>query len=154
MKRLLFVCHGNICRSPMAEFVMKKMVRTAGLTDDFEIASAATITEEIGNPVYPMARAELAKHGIGCPGKTARLLTTDDYNNYDMIIGMDANNLSSMKNLLGDDPDNKFSLLLDHTSNPRDIADPWYTRDFSSAWRDIHAGCEALFNKLTAEQCG
>ncbi|MBR6844751.1 MAG: low molecular weight phosphotyrosine protein phosphatase [Bacteroidales bacterium] len=154
MKRLLFVCHGNICRSPMAEFVMKKMVRTAGLTDDFEIASAATSTEEIGNPVYPMARAELAKHGIGCPGKTARLLTTDDYNNYDMIIGMDANNLSSMKKMLGDDPDNKFSLLLDHTSNPRDIADPWYTRDFSSAWRDIHAGCEALFNKLTAEQCG
>ncbi|MBR4506417.1 MAG: low molecular weight phosphotyrosine protein phosphatase [Bacteroidales bacterium] len=151
MKRILFVCHGNICRSPMAEFIMKKLVRTAGLEEEFEIASAATSTEEIGNPVYPMARQELAKHGIGCPGHHARQLTTDDYDHYDMIIGMEAENIKNMMRILGADPDGKLSLLLDHTDHPRDIADPWYTRKFNIAWADIYEGCTALFNKLTAD---
>ena len=150
MKRILFVCHGNICRSPMAEFIMKKLVRQAGREDDFEIASAATSTEELGNPVYPMARQELAKHGIGCPGHQARQLTMDDYRRYDMIIGMDSENKQNIMRIIGDDPDNKLSLLLDHTDHPRDIADPWYTRDFRTAWNDIYNGCAALFDKLSA----
>ena len=149
MKRILFVCHGNICRSPMAEFIMKKMARSAGREEEFEIASAATSSEEEGKPVYPMARAELARHGIGCPGKTARQITAADYEHFDMIIGMDVNNMRGMKKALGGDPDHKMSRLLDHTDSPRDIADPWYTRDFAAAWRDIYAGCEALFKKLT-----
>ena len=149
MIKIMFVCHGNICRSPMAEFIMKKIVRSSGRSDDFEIASSATSSEELGNPVYPMARAELAKHGIGCPGKTARLLTRDDYDQYDMIIGMDANNLRNIKRIVGNDVMGKVSLLLDHTDSPRDIADPWYTRDFATAWRDIYTGCEALFKKLS-----
>lgn len=135
----------------MAEFIMKKLVRTAGLEEKFEIASAATSTEEIGNPVYPMARQELAKHGIGCPGKTARQLTADDYRHFDMLIGMDSGNLAAMKAIVGDDVDGKLSLLLDHTDHPRDIADPWYTRKFNIAWADIYEGCTALFNKLTAD---
>ena len=150
MKRLLFVCHGNICRSPMAEFIMKKLVRSAELEPEFEIASAATSTEELGNPVYPMARQELAKHGIGCPGHSARQLTKDDYDRYDMIVGMDAANMQEMRRILGDDPDGKLSLLLDHTDHPRDIADPWYTRNFTAAWKDIYEGCNAIFDKLTA----
>ena len=135
----------------MAEFIMKKLVRTAGLEEEFEIASAATSTEEIGNPVYPMARQELAKHGIGCPGHHARQLTTDDYDHYDMIIGMEAENIKNMMHILGADPDGKLSLLLDHTDHPRDIADPWYTRKFNIAWTDIYEGCTVLFNKLTAD---
>ena len=149
MKRLLFVCHGNICRSPMAEFIMKKKVRSAGLEEEFEIASAATSTEEIGNPVYPMARQELAKHGIGCPGHAARQITPDDYSHFDMIIGMESENKAVLLEMLGGDPDGKISLLLDHTAKPRDIADPWYTRDFRTAWNDISVGCEALFAELT-----
>ena len=150
MKKILFVCHGNICRSPMAEFIMKKLVRTAGLEEEFEIASAATSTEEIGNPVYPMARQELAKHGIGCPGHQARLLTPDDYDRYDMLVGMETENINDMLRILGADPDGKLSRLLDHTDHPRDIADPWYTRKFNIAWADIHEGCTAIFNKITA----
>lgn len=148
MKRILFVCHGNICRSPMAEFIMKKMVRTAEREADFEIASAATSTDEIGNPVYPMARQELAKHGIGCPGHAARQLTPDDYSRYDMIIGMDGENIKNIMAIFGGDPESKVTLLLDHTDHPRDIADPWYTRNFTAAWKDIYAGCTALFDKL------
>ena len=132
----------------MAEFIMKKLVRSAGLEENFEIASAATSTEEIGNPVYPMARQELAKHGIGCPGHAARQLTPDDYNRYDMIVGMDAENMREMLEILGSDPDGKLSLLLDHTDHPRDIADPWYTRNFTAAWKDIYEGCSAIFEKL------
>lgn len=157
MKRILFVCHGNICRSPMAEFIMKKMARTAGLEDCFEIASAATSTEEIGNPVYPMARQELAKHGIGCPGKTARQIVSEDYARFDFIVGMDAANLRSMQEVFGGDPQGKLSLLLDHTPESdtkhhgRDVSDPWYTRKFNIAWDDIYTGCTALFEKLKDE---
>ena len=148
MKKILFVCHGKICRSPMAQFVMRKITRQAGREEDYEIASAATSTEELGNPVYPMARQELAMHGIGCAGHAARQIEPADYDRYDLIIGMDAENLSEMERLFGGDPQGKLSLLMAHTGNTRDIADPWYTRDFRSAWNDIHAGCTALFNEL------
>lgn len=151
MKKLLFVCHGNICRSPMAEFIMKKLVRTDGLEEFFEVASAATSDEELGNPVYPMARQELAKHGIGCPGHAARRLEASDYDRYDMIIGMDSKNLENVMNILGGDPEGKVSLLMEHTGHSKDIADPWYTRKFDAAWRDIYAGCTALFEKLKAD---
>ncbi|MBR1766426.1 MAG: low molecular weight phosphotyrosine protein phosphatase [Bacteroidales bacterium] len=157
MKKILFVCHGNICRSPMAEFVMKRLVRRAGLDDLFEIASAATSNEEVGNPVYPLAKRTLAEHGIGCPGKTARQLTRADYGRYDMLVGMDMQNLRNMERLFGGDPLGKLSLLLDHTPasdtlhHGRDVSDPWYTRRFDIAWDDISAGCNALFDKLTAD---
>lgn len=151
MKRILYVCHGNICRSPMAEFITKKLIRTAGREEAYEVASAATSTEEIGNPVYPMARQELAKHGIGCPGKTARRLEAGDYGRYDMIVGMESANREAIMEILGGDPDSKVSLLLDHTNHPRDIADPWYTRDFRAAWNDIYEGCSAIFAKLEAD---
>lgn len=155
-KKILFVCHGNICRSPMAEFVFKRLVRRAGLEDAFEVASAATSDEEVGNPVYPLAKRTLAEHGIGCPGKTARQLTPDDYDRYDMLIGMDGANLRNMKLLFGGDPEGKLSLLLDHTPESdtkhhgRDVSDPWYTRKFNIAWDDISTGCSALFDKLTS----
>ncbi len=156
-KRILFVCHGNICRSPMAEFIFKRLVRRAGLEEEFEVASAATSSEEVGNPVYPLAKRTLAEHGIGCPGKTARQLTPDDYGRYDMLIGMDGQNLTNMKILFGGDPEEKLSLLLDHTPESdtkhhgRDVSDPWYTRKFNIAWDDINTGCTALFEKLTAD---
>lgn len=154
MKRILFVCHGNICRSPMAEFITKRLVRRAGLEEYFEIASAATSDEEVGNPVYPLAKRTLAEHGIGCPGKTARQLTPDDYDKWDMIIGMDSANMRNMEALFGGDPEGKLSLLLDHTPESdtkhhgRDVTDPWYTRKFNIAWDDINTGCTALFEKL------
>jgi protein-tyrosine phosphatase len=141
----------------MAEFIMKKLVRTAGLEEEFEIASAGTSDEELGNPVYPMARQELAKHGIGCPGKTARRITPEDYNHFDLIIGMDAADLKNMRQVYCGDPDGKLSLLLDHTPESdtkhhnRNVADPWYTRRFDEAWDDINTGCTALFEKLKNE---
>ena len=148
MHRVLFVCHGNICRSPMAEFVMKDLVRKAGLEADFSIASAATSTEEIGNPVYPPARRKLAEHGIGCAGKTARQLRREDYDRYDLLIGMDGANLRNMRRICGGDPVGKLSLLLDWTGRPGDVADPWYTGDFEATWRDVAAGCAALLAYL------
>ena len=151
MHRVLFVCHGNICRSPMAEFVMKDLVRKAGLEDDFSIASAATSTEEIGNPVYPPARRKLAEHGIGCAGKTARQLRREDYDRYDLLIGMDGANLRNMRRICGGDPAGKLSLLLDWTGRPGDVADPWYTGDFEATWRDVAAGCAALLAYLSKE---
>lgn len=148
MFNILFICHGNICRSPMAEFVMKRLVEDAGLSDRFEIASAATSTEEIGNPVYPPARRKLAEHGIGCAGKTARQMTMDDYRHYDYIIAMDHNNLRNLRRLIGEDHDHKISLLMDFTERPGDVADPWYTGDFEATWRDVIEGCEGLMNVL------
>ena len=133
---------------------MKKMVRTAGLEDEYEIASAATSTEELGNPVYPMARQELAKHGIGCPGHVARQLNEGDYTHYDMIIGMDEENMAEMQRIVGGDPEGKLSLLLDHTPESdtkhhgRSVSDPWYTRKFNIAWDDIYTGCKALCEEL------
>ena len=146
--RLLFICHGNICRSPMAEFVMKALAAKAGLTERLEIASAATSTEEIGNPVYPPAQRKLAEHGIGCADKTARQMTRRDYEAYDYLIAMDRNNLRNMQRFVGSDPAGKVSLLMDHTARPGDVADPWYTGDFDATWRDVAEGCAALLKEL------
>lgn len=144
MKKIIFVCLGNICRSPMAEFVMKDIVEKAGLSHEFEIASAATSTYEIGNHVYPPARQKLAEHGIDCKGKTARQITKRDYDYYDYIVAMDQSNIRNLKNMLSNDPQGKISLLMDYTSRPADVADPWYTGDFQATWDDVSEGCEAL----------
>ena len=148
MIKILFVCHGNICRSPMAEFVMKDLVNKKGMADQFEIASAATSTEEIGNPVYPPAKRKLKEHGISCEGKTARQMTKEDYAYYDYIIAMDRFNLKNMTRFVGNDPDNKVSLLMDFTSHPGDVADPWYTGDFDATWDDVNEGCICILKKL------
>ena len=140
MKRILFVCHGNICRSPMAEFVMKYLVEQAGLTNQYMIASAATSTEEIGNPVYPPARRKLAEHGIRCDGHAARQMTRADYSRFDLLIGMDQWNLRNMERICGSDPENKIRPLLYN----KDVADPWYTGDFEATWQDVIKGCQAL----------
>lgn len=150
MHKILFVCHGNICRSPMAEFVMKQMVSDAGLESQFEIASAATSTEEIGNPVYPPARRKLAEHGIGCAGKTARQMTRQDYDYYDRIVAMDHKNLRNLKRMFGDDIEHKISLLMDFTHRPGDVADPWYSGDFEATWQDVEEGCKALLESELA----
>ena len=150
MKKILFVCHGNICRSPMAEFVMKKLVRERGVEDQFSIASAATSTEEIGNGVYPPVRSLLAQHGIDCSGKTARQMTKRDYAEYDLLIGMDSANLRNMNRICGGDPERKIHLLLDYTNRPGNVADPWYTRDFEATWRDVNEGCQALLDNILA----
>lgn len=135
----------------MAEFVMKKLVADAGLSSRFEIASAATSTEEIGNPVYPPARRKLAEHGISCSGKTARQLTRQDYLYYDLLIGMDQWNLRNMTRMCGGDPDGKIRLLLDYTDHPRDVADPWYTDDFDATWRDCQEGCRCLLQDILGQ---
>ena len=148
MMKILFVCHGNICRSPMAEFVMKKLVDDAGRKADFSIASAATNTEELGNPVYPPAKRMLAKHGIDCSGKTARQIRPRDYDEYDLIIGMDDANMRNMARAFGGDPKNKLHRLMDYTKRPGNVADPWYTGDFDATWRDVYEGCSALLESL------
>lgn len=149
MIKILFICHGNICRSPMAEFVMKDIVKKAGAEDRYYIASAATTYEEIGNPVYPPARHELAKHGIGCSGKTARRMTREDYDNFDLLIGMDDENMRDMRRFYGGDPDNKLRNLPDYYGDiGGSIADPWYTRNFTATWNDVLAGCTELFKQL------
>ena len=144
MIRILFICHGNICRSPMAEFVMKDLVERAGLTKQCVIESAATTAEELGNPVYPPARRKLAEHGIRCTGKTARQLQRSDYDRFDLLIGMDWANLLDIRRIIGGDSSSKVHLLLDYTDTPGDIDDPWYTGDFDATWRDIEAGCMGL----------
>ena len=128
----------------MAEFVMKHLVEQAHLEHEFYIESAATSTEEIGNEVYPPARRKLAEHGISCKGKTARQLTRCDYDRFDLLIGMDAMNIRNMNRICGGDPANKIHLLMDYTSRPADVADPWYTDNFDATWRDVLEGCQAL----------
>ncbi len=144
MKKILFVCHGNICRSPMAEYVMKYLVEQAQLTDQFMIASAATSTEEIGNSVYPPARRKLAEHGISCNGHAARQMTRADYSRYDLLIGMDSANLRNMTRIAGGDPEGKIRPLL----YDKDVADPWYTGNFEATWQDVLRGCQALLDEL------
>ena len=148
MIRIMFVCHGNICRSPMAEFVFKDIVRKKGIADDFYICSSATSTEEIwngvGNPVYPPAKRELAKHGISCDGKRAVQLTKADYDNFDYFIGMDRANIRNMNMILKNDPQNKIYKLLTFDGRSDDVADPWYTGDFEITYNDVSEGCEAL----------
>ena len=149
MIRVLFVCHGNICRSTMAEAVMKDMVGKAGLADRFYIESAATSTEEIGNPIYPPVRQLLTEKGVRYDRhKTARQMTRDDYQRFDYLIGMDEYNRRNMMRICGGDPDGKISLILDWTDHPRDVADPWYTDRFEATWNDVNAGCRALLKKM------
>ena len=156
MVKILFICHGNICRSPMAEFIMKDLVEKAGLSARFHISSAATSTEEIwngvGNPVYPPAKAKLAEHGIGCGGKRAVQLTPSDYGKYDYLIGMDSANIRNMHRMLGGDPEGKIYRLLSFAGSERDISDPWYTGDFESTYRDVITGCRALLEMLEREK--
>lgn len=149
MKKILFVCHGNICRSPMAEFVMKDMVKKAHIEDRFVIASAATSTEEIGNPVHWGTREKLGSVGISCKGKTARQMTRQDYKDYDLLIGMDRANIRNMIRICGGDPDEKIHSLLEYAGSSRDIADPWYTGNFDDTYRDVVEGCTALLKQLT-----
>lgn len=151
MKKILFVCHGNICRSPMAEFIMKDLVKKAGQENEFYIESAATSTEEIGNSVYPPARQMLASHGISCKGKTARQMTRQDYQEFDLLIGMDSWNIRNMNRIVGDDPEDKIHKLLDYTSRPGDVADPWYTGNFDATWRDCLESCTLLLQELQSQ---
>ena len=148
MKKILFVCHGNICRSPMAEYVMKAMVAEAGRSAEFEIASAATSTEETGNGVYPPVRRLLEAAGIDCSAHHARQMTLADYRHYDLIVAMDTQNLTNIRRIIGRDTDGKVCRLLDFTPTPGDIADPWYTRDFDLTWRQVHAGCCGLLERV------
>lgn len=152
MIKILFICHGNICRSPMAEFILKDMVNNQALADQFHIESAATSTEEIwngiGNPVYPPAREELAKHGISCSGKRAVQLKKSDYGKYDYLLGMDSWNMRNMMRILRSDPEGKVKRFLDYSDNPRDIADPWYTGNFQVTYEDIVEGCEMFLKYL------
>ena len=152
MIRVLFVCLGNICRSPMAEFIMKSIVSERSLSDRFYIASAATSTEEIwngvGNPVYPPAKRELAKHGISCEGTRAVQITKADYGKYEYILGR---NIRNILRIVGKDPEHKVKLLLDYSDHPRDIADPWYTGNFESTYRDVVEGCEGFLLYLERE---
>ena len=155
MKKIMFVCHGNICRSPMAEFVFKKMIDEKGLSSKYEASSSATSSEEIwngvGNPVYHPAKAELKKHGIECNDKRAIQLTKSDYDKYDMFIAMDSNNVRNMHRTFGNDKNGKISKLMDYTNRPGDVADPWYTGRFEVTYRDIYEGCLALLNKIITE---
>ncbi len=154
MIRILFVCHGNICRSPMAEFIFRDMAEKRGIAHRVTAASCATSTEEIrngvGNPVYPPAKEELKRHGLSCEGKRAVRLKPSDYGDHDYLIGMDGRNLTNMRRMLGGDPEGKISLLMDYTSCPGDVADPWYSGRFDVAYRDIYEGCEGLMKVILA----
>ena len=144
MIKVMFVCHGNICRSPMGEFILKDLLRREGITW-VTVASSAVSREEIGNPVYPPARQELAKHGIRCDGHHARQLTRAEYDQYDLFLVMDGSNLRWLKSIFPDDPEHKVHRLLEFAGRPgEDVDDPWYSGDFSTAYADILAGCEGL----------
>ncbi len=148
MIRILFICHGNICRSPMAQYILEDLAEKARCREHLEIDSAATSSEEIGNGVYPPARDVLERHGIRCGDHRARQITEDDCNHFDHVIAMEEYNLVRLKRMLPKKYHNKFGLLMNYTDMPRDISDPWYTRDFERAYRDIFEGCEAFFQYL------
>lgn len=150
--RILFICHGNICRSPMAEYIMKELVKREGVAGDWEIESAAVSREEIGNPVYPPARQELAKHGISCGDKRAVQLKASDYEDYDYLIGMDAMNIRNIERMTGHKAGGKIRLLLSFAGSPDGIRDPWYSGNFEEAYRDVERGCEALLEYLLSKQ--
>lgn len=152
MIKILFVCLGNICRSPMAEFVMKDLVRKEGLEDHFFIASAATSTEEYGNPVHPGTRNKLRQYGISTEGKYAVTMRRSDYEKYDYIIAMERYNIRGIMRIIGSDPEHKVSLLLDYTRRPGDIADPWYTGNFDKTYEDILEGCQGLLEALKTRE--
>jgi protein-tyrosine phosphatase len=151
MKKLLFVCLGNICRSPMAEFIMKDLAEKAGLAGQLQIDSAATIPDETGNPVYPPARKKLLEYGIDPAGKTARQLTREDYGAYDLLIGMENANLRDMERICGGDPEGKFRLLLSFAGRQADIADPWFTGEFQRTYEDVLEGCQGLLSVLKTQ---
>ena len=149
MKKILFVCLGNICRSPMAEFIFRDMVTKRGLADQFHIASAATSREEIGNGVYPPAKRKLASVGISCKGKRAVQVKKSDYQSYDYLICMDTNNVRNLRRIIGEDKEGKVSMLLDYSSRPgASIADPWYTGNFDETYNDVMEGCKALLSHI------
>ncbi len=148
MTKIMFVCHGNICRSPMAEFVMKKLVEDRGLSREFAIASSATSYEEIGNDIHPGTRRTLEKEEIPFERREAVHLERTDYEKYDLFIGMDSANIRNMHRIFGSDPKNKIKKLLEYTGSSRDVADPWYTGNFDETWRDILSGCEALLDEI------
>ena len=148
MTKILFICHGNICRSPLAEFIMKELVKENGMEKDFYIASAATSREEIGNPIYPPVRKILDKKGIDYSGKTAVQVKKTDYENYDFLVCMERYNVRNLEKIIGDDSENKVSLLLDFTDSPRDVADPWYTGDFETTLNDVEKGCSGLLSYI------
>ena len=154
MTKILFICHGNICRSPMAEFVMKDLMKKAGLERQFHIESAATSTEEISNPVYLPARHKLAEHGIDCRDHAARQLRNNDYDQFDLLVGMDKANLRNMYRICGGDFDGKMHLLMEFAGHPdAEVADPWYTDDFEATWQDVLAGCQGLLVYLQKDRC-
>ena len=148
MHRILFVCHGNICRSPMAEFIMKQMVEEQGIEENFYIESAATSCEEEGNPVYPPAKQVLQRRGINCSAKRARKITMGDYERFDYIVCMDSNNLRNLKLMFPNDNGTKISKILSFTGIDRDVADPWYSGDFSATEEDVCIGCEAILKYI------
>lgn len=151
MIKILFICHGNICRSPMAEFYMMDLVERHSLQDKFHIESAATSTEEIGNPVHRGTKRKLAEAGISCERKTARQMTRDDYDKFDYLIGMDNNNIRNMTKIAGGDPEGKIHKVMEFAGSPRDVADPWYTGDFEATWRDVTEGCESMLKTIRKE---
>ena len=152
MTKILFVCHGNICRSPMAEFIMKDLVQKAGCAAEVRIASAATSREELGSPIYPPAQRQLRSHGVPFDDHRARQMTRADYDAYDLLIGMDSANLRDMYRICGGDYADKMSLLMDYTDQPRDVADPWYTEDFDATWRDVLEGCQGLLDSIIRKE--
>lgn len=156
MIKIMFVCHGNICRSPMAEFILKEMLEKQGRSDGFYVSSSATSTEEIwngvGNPVYPPAREELKKHGISCGGKRAVQLKKSDYDKYDLFICMDSNNVRNTLRIFGSDPEGKVCKMMVFTSRKGDVADPWYSDRFDVTFNDIYDGCQGLLKKFDKEK--
>lgn len=148
MKNIMFVCHGNICRSPMAEFVFKDLLEKRHLEDQFSVVSSATSREEIGHPVHPGTRKILSQHGISCEGKSSLQFMKKDYDHYDMIVCMDDYNIKNLLRIIGEDKQGKISKLMDFTEQPKDIEDPWYSGDFDETYADVKKGCEALLDYL------